>query len=149
MSQITAMGKKGRIASEVGCLGGCNGSAHQGRSPFGRFHLPLLPALAIAVIPKCPLCWAAWLGVATTLGLGRIGYQPWLLPAMAVFLGVVLTTLVWRDWRRRQFAISILLILGGSLVIAGRLALEHPPTLYAGIAILFAVATARWRVQGE
>jgi hypothetical protein len=147
MSQIVAIGKKSRTTPEVGCLVDCNGAAHQGRSPVGRYHLPLLPALAVAVIPKCPLCWAAWVGVATTLGLGRIGYQAWLLPAMAAFLGVVLTTLAWRDWRQRQFATAILLLLGGSLVIGGRLAFEYSPALYAGLSVLVVVTIARRFVQ--
>lgn len=53
---------------------------------------PLL-ATAGALLPalSCPLCWPAYAGLLSALGLGFFDYTPWLAPLSAV---LVLTTLV-------------------------------------------------------
>ena len=96
--------------------------------------------LSLALVPKCPLCWAAWAGVGAALGFDRLGFRPWLPTALAVVLGTLLTFVAWRAVRQRRPAIAVLALVGGFLTITGRLVFEHPPTLWIGIALLAALA---------
>jgi protein SCO1/2 len=58
--------------------------------------LGVVPPLAVAFFPKCPVCWATYLSATGIATLEQIPYAPWLLPvlmlAMAVNLGML--------WRR-------------------------------------------------
>jgi hypothetical protein len=115
------------------------------RKALGRPDPTLLSALAVAVLPKCPLCWAAWWSVAATLGLGRLPFSPFLLRGAVALLGLLLAVVVWRSWQRRQPVSAVLFVLGGVLVVGGRFGSESPPALYMGLALLWVASLSAHR----
>jgi hypothetical protein len=53
--------------------------------PLSKAVASILPAAALALLPKCPLCLAGWLTVATGIGFSATG-AAWLRGIFAVLL---------------------------------------------------------------
>ena len=54
----------------------------------------LLTGVLVLVMPKCALCWAAYMGVLGSFGI-VIKYQPWFLPVVVIlFLFTLLKLLI-------------------------------------------------------
>jgi protein SCO1 len=99
-----------------------------------------LPAILLALLPKCPLCLGAYL---TAMGLG--GLQVWANRAWTIPLAVVLLLLhVWlsyQRWRRTANVLAIGLSLTGAATLLGSMtASPPPPVAFAGAALLVAGA---------
>lgn len=86
----------------------------------------LTPAFLLALLPKCPLCFAAYGALASSLGLQLGSSYRWLLAALC---GVLLVTvgLLWRGQNRLGASLATI---GALVVIAARLV--HMPALIAG-----------------
>lgn len=117
-------------------------TANPGRFKNGA--IPLLPAIGTALMPKlvCPVCWPAYTGILSALGLGFINYSPLLLPLTAIFLLVVLASLAWRAKSRRGYAPLTLGILASAVVLTGKFYFDSDTATYAGIALL--VGASLW-----
>jgi hypothetical protein len=64
--------------------------------------LVALPGIGVALLPKlaCPLCWPAYAGLLTSMGLGFLISSKYLLPFTAAFLVLALGALAFRaQWR--------------------------------------------------
>jgi hypothetical protein len=104
-----------------------------------RTGVAMLPALAIAALPKCPLCLMAVLSI---FGLGSIVKASWLLPLMLFFLGLALAALALRARRRRGYG-PLLLGIGGALfILSGKFYLNHDSMIYAGA--FFLISASVW-----
>ena len=106
--------------------------------------LPALPAVGIALLPKltCPLCWPAYAGLLSALGIGFVNYTPFLLPLTAVFLVLTLIMLAYRAGNRRGYAPFALGIVASVIVLAGKFGLDLDLALYGGITLL--VGASLW-----
>ncbi len=97
------------------------------------FIFPLL----IAVFPKCPVCWAAYMSAFGIASIKDIPYSPWLVPLFALGIGVNLWSL-YRVRNKRNgltpFQISSLGVV--SLLVFG-LWLELQTGMYVGILLIF------------
>lgn len=112
------------------------------REPLGRrLGLSVLPALSLILLPKCPLCWAAYAGVASSLGIAAVPYQPWLLPALGGLTLLSLASMVCGARARNGLRPALLALAGLALVLAGKFVLEAPALLLAGL-VMFAAAAA-------
>ena len=64
--------------------------------------------VAAALLPKCPICWAAYLSTfGSTLGIAGIrfgAYSRWLLPILLLFMGTNLSVLWLQGHRRGKMA---------------------------------------------
>ncbi len=109
-----------------------------------RNFLALLPAIGTALMPKlvCPVCWPAYAGFLSALGLGFINYSPYLLPLTAIFLVATLATLAWRAETRRGYAPLALGILATAMVLIGKFHFDSNAATYAGIALL--IGASAW-----
>lgn len=94
--------------------------------------LPLLPAVT------CPFCLSAYAGVVSTLGLGFLVNERVLLPLIAFFLGVSVSTVGWTTRSHRKKGPIAASIAGATLVVGGRIAFDVPVAVYLGVAMLLA-----------
>ena len=99
-------------------------------------------ALGLALFPKCPLCWAAYLSLFGIAGLESIPYSPWLQPALAILLLLNLTS-VWFRARSIGRMMPFYLVIVGALAVIISKVLGGLDTL--GIAgVLFTLTGSMW-----
>ncbi len=103
-------------------------------SPF----LGTAVALGLALFPKCPFCWAAYLSFFGIAGLESIPYSPWLQPVLAVMLLLNLTS-VWFRARATNRMIPFYLVTAGALtIIVSKLFAGPPAAGFAGVFLTLA-----------
>ena len=79
----------------------------------------LVSGVLVLLMPKCALCWAAYMSVLSSLGLS-IPYRPWFFPvALALFL-VTLIKLLIQVIRKKKFVNFFLAIAAGVLIYFNR-----------------------------
>ena len=99
-------------------------------------HLPLLPTVALVLLPKCPLCLAAYLGVLGSLGAGAWVKGAWGLPLGAGLLTLTLGALALRAARGGDRRPPLVGLAGALALLGGKFLLDAPPLLYLGAAAL-------------
>ena len=86
-----------RIAARLGAAGGAvAGTAPPPRDRNRiRSTLAVLPGVGVALMPKlaCPLCWPAYAGILSAMGLGFLMEARWLLSISSALLAVALFAL--------------------------------------------------------
>ncbi|HET6980092.1 MAG TPA: SCO family protein [Pyrinomonadaceae bacterium] len=82
-------------------------------------------ALGLALFPKCPFCWAAYLSLFGIAGLESIPYSPWLQPVLAIFLLSNLTS-VWFRARATHRMIPFYFVTAGAIAIIASKAFAGP-----------------------
>jgi protein SCO1/2 len=92
----------------------------------------VLLALAIALFPKCPLCWAAYLSLLGIAG-SAVPYSPVVLPVLVALLALNLAILV-RTARGRRPLLALGAV-GAAGLIFGR-ALDSSALTYIGAALV-------------
>lgn len=130
MLQAAAINKTGAMehARSHGSAGACRECS---RNAIGRLSragdkLTVLPAILVALLPKCPLCLAAWLGVP-----GSAGALSWLssargLPLVAAILILVVAYLTLRVWNSRDLRPPVVSLIGTALLLGGRYRADAP-----------------------
>ncbi|MFT4546991.1 MAG: mercuric ion transport protein [Pseudoalteromonas tetraodonis] len=99
----------------------------------------LLPSFMLAIAPKCPFCWAAYMSALGSVGISiQIPYQPWLLPLMAGLLLVNLAALFSRARARGRYGAFLLCLLGGATITSGKFLLESPMLVALGLGCILA-----------
>ncbi len=78
-------------------------------SPFITF----VQVLAIALFPKCPICWAAYMGLFGSIGLSNVAYQPWLYPVLIGSLLLYFAALLYRARSRNGYGPFAISLVGG------------------------------------
>lgn len=90
--------------------------------PAPRLHTKAAPvvgalaSLALAVFPKCPLCWAGYMSFFGIAGMESIPYSPWLQPLLAVVIAINVGS-VWLRARATGRMMSFFLVSAGALAI--------------------------------
>jgi mercuric ion transport protein len=102
----------------------------------------VLPGIGVALLPKltCPLCWPAYAGLLTTLGLGFLLSERYLFGATAIFLLISVAALAFRYQERRGIAPAVLGLTGAAMVLIGKFHFESIAAMYAGLAVLIAAS---------
>jgi protein SCO1/2 len=101
------------------------------------FYSVIMPLL-VALFPKCPLCWAAYLSSFGLSGLSFIPYSPWLYPIILTVVAFNFYVLFKRAYRRKYY-LPCMLSAGGMLLImlVGGLFKMHL-ALYTGVVFVLA-----------
>jgi protein SCO1/2 len=100
--------------------------------------LGTIASFALAIFPKCPICWAAYMSMFGIAGFDRIPYSPWLKP---VFLLLVLVNLasVWLRGRATGRMIGFYLAAAGAAaIIAARTGVVPENFAYIGVGLTMA-----------
>ena len=115
-------------------------------------HLLMIPGIGMSLLPKlaCPLCWPAYAGLLSSVGLGFLISARYLLPITAVFLVLAVGALAFRAKNRRGYGPFSLGIVSAVAVVTGKFALESSLTMYAAVALLVtASAWNAWPSRGK
>src|ERR1043165_991253 len=73
-------------------------------------------ALGLALFPKCPFCWAAYLSLFGIAGLESIPYSPWLQPVLAILLLSNIASILFRA-RATNRLMPFYLVTAGALTL--------------------------------
>ena len=111
---------------------------------FLKRELPVLPAIVVALLPNlaCPACWPAYVGLLSSVGLGFLISETYLLPLTAAFLLIALAVLGIGAKKRRGYGPFFLGLLAMATILLGKFAFAIEVFLYVGIAVL--VAASIW-----
>ena len=71
----------------------------------------------VLLVPKCALCWTAYLSLFGWAGVSAFAYRPWFIPVAVIFFCFTIGRLLWRAMHNRQF-IAFGLALPGAALIA-------------------------------
>ena len=100
--------------------------------------LTVLPGVGVSLLPKlaCPMCWPAYAGLLSSLGLGFLLSTTYLLPVTAAFLLVAVVALGFRARARRGYSPMLLGGVAAAGVLYGKFSLESEAAFYSGVALL-------------
>jgi mercuric ion transport protein len=79
----------------------------------------VLMSVLIAFFPKCPLCWAVYMSMFSSIGLAQIPYMSWLLPVLLGFLALHLF-LLFKKTSKKGYLPFFISLLGCTLLVLGR-----------------------------
>jgi mercuric ion transport protein len=104
------------------------------------------PGIGVSLLPKliCPVCWPAYAGIVSSLGLGFLIGTTYLLPLTAGFLAVSAGALGFRARHRHGYGPVWMGVLAAIVVLVGKFHLESVATTYAGITLL--VVASVWNI---
>lgn len=103
-----------------------------------------LPGIGVAMLPKlaCPVCWPAYAGLLSSIGLGFLISAAYLLPLTIAFLTLTLATLAYRAKARRGFGPFLLGLFAAIGILLGKFLWESNAPIYSAVAIL--VVACMW-----
>ena len=106
--------------------------------------LAVLPGIGASALPvgACPACWPAYAGVLSSLGFGFLLDSTYLLPLMALFIGLALVSLAYRGKTRHGYGAFAIGALAAVIVLVGKFVLSSDLLLYLGLALL--VGASLW-----
>lgn len=102
-----------------------------------------LSALALALLPKCPLCWVGYASAFGIAGLETFG--PWSRPLLAALV-ILSAGTAWRRARRLRWYLPFAWVALGTLsIVVGGLGLRLEPAISLGAVAIFAgVVLSAW-----
>jgi hypothetical protein len=100
-------------------------------------NISFIPALLVALLPKCAFCWVAYMSFFSTLGIGTIPYQPWLLLVMVAVLFVNLGVLLYSAPRRNGYLPFYLALVGALVIVVCKFWLDLNGVMYIGVGMFF------------
>lgn len=100
------------------------------------------PGIGVSLLPKlaCPLCWPAYAGLLSSIGLGFLSSTKYLLPLTAGFLALTLAALVFGARKRHGYGPFAVGLIAAVAVIVGKFEWESNPALYGAIGLLIAAS---------
>lgn len=117
-----------------------------GRETSRRWRLAAVPGVLAAALPGagCPMCWPAYAGLLSALGLGVLVSSVYLLPLTAALAGVAVITMFFRARQRRRYEPMALGAAAAALLVVGKFVLVSGLIGNAGAAGL--VLASAWSV---
>jgi glutaredoxin len=86
------------------------------------------------------MCWPAYAGLVSALGLGFLISTKYLLPLTVAFLAVTAMALGFRASRRNGYGPLWLGLVAAAVVLSGKFYFDVPQTTYAGVGLLIAAS---------
>lgn len=112
--------------------------------------LMTIPGLSVSLLPKlaCPLCWPAYAGLLSSVGLGFLISDKYLLLVTAAFLVLAIGALAFRANRRHGHGPFILGLISAFGVLAAKFWWESRPSMYVAIGLLVIASVWNARPHG-
>ena len=110
-----------------------------------------LPGVGVSLLPKlaCPLCWPAYAGLLSSVGLGFLISAAYLLPLTAAFLVIALGAMAFKANSRHGYGPFLLGLPAATAVLLGKFRWESSPTMYGAVGLLvIASLWNAWPVRG-
>jgi mercuric ion transport protein len=106
--------------------------------------LVALPGVGVSLLPKlaCPLCWPAYAGLLSSVGLGFLISTKYLLPLTIAFLVIALGALAFRAKNRQGYGPFVLGLIAAIGVLVGKFDWDSNPALYGAVVLL--VVASLW-----
>ena len=103
-----------------------------------------LPGVGISMLPKviCPVCWPAYAGLLSSVGLGFLISTAYLLPLTAGFLALALGALAFRAAKRHGYGPFFLGLVAAIGVLLAKFVLASDSIVYGSVGLL--VAASLW-----
>ncbi|MBT2327084.1 SCO family protein [Variovorax paradoxus] len=115
------------------------------RSESRRMLAPVL-YVAMALLPKCPICGAAYVSVSGIMALPQLPSVYWLVPALTVLSVVNLISLWWLAQTSRDWSGFVFALVGATITIGWGIALDCPPAAaIGGVVTLAGSVLGVWR----
>src|SRR5712691_5094225 len=97
-----------------------------------------LPGVGVSLLPTlaCPLCWPAYAGLLSSVGLGFLISAAYLLPLTAALLVLALAAMALRANNRRGYGPFLLGLVAAAGVLFGKFVWESKPTMYGAVGLL-------------
>src|SRR5438105_1033999 len=104
--------------------------------------LATIPGVGVSLLPKlaCPMCWPAYAGLLSTVGLGFLISERYLFGVTVAFLLTSVGALAFRARERRGYGPSALGFIGAGVVLFGKFDFDSKAGMYAGLGLLIAAA---------
>jgi hypothetical protein len=117
-------------------------------APVPRTHDPLsrrikyllVPSAALALVPKCPLCWMAYAGITAAFGLTPLAARTLALLSLTVAVGVASGAILLRAAKIRDKGVLWPLGIGAALSVLGSHEYLSPAFAYVGLLAMLAAA---------
>lgn len=104
--------------------------------------LPALPGIGASLLPKltCPVCWPAYAGLLSSVGLGFLMSARYLFAFMTGLLLMSVGALAFRASERHGYGPSVFGLVASAIVLLGKFSLESRVTVYTGLGLLIAAS---------
>jgi len=106
-----------------------------------------LPGVGVSLLPKlaCPMCWPAYAGLLSSVGLGFLVSTVYLLPVTAGLLVIALGAMAFRASKRHGHGPFLLGLFGSAGVLLGKFVWNSNAAMYGG-AVGLLVVDSLWNV---
>lgn len=106
--------------------------------------LVAIPGISVSLLPKlaCPLCWPAYAGLLSSVGLGFLISSRSLLPLTAAFLVLALGALAFRARRRHGYGPFVVGLVAAVGVMLAKFEWESNFSLYGAVGLL--IVSSLW-----
>src|SRR5438094_10426181 len=106
-------------------------------SPW-KHNLLTIPGVGASLLPKlaCPLCWPAYSGLLSSVGLGFLISSKYLLPITAAFLVLTVAVLAFQANSRHGYGPFWLGAVSADAVVIGKFAWLSNHIVYAAVGLL-------------
>jgi hypothetical protein len=96
------------------------------------------PGVGVSILPKlaCPLCWPAYAGLLSSIGLSFLVSAAYLLPLTAAFLLLAVAALASMASKRRGYGPFVLGVIAALAVPFGKFAWESKFKMYGALGLL-------------
>lgn len=108
-----------------------------------RLSAAALPGVVLALLPKgmCPACWPAYAAVLSSLGVGFLMEDDYLLPITIAALALATAAIGYRARARRGYGPAIASAWSGAALVVGKFTFDLPDGFaYASMAVFTAAA---------
>jgi len=104
--------------------------------------LAIVSGIGVSLLPKlmCPVCWPAYAGIVSALGLSFLISTQYLLPLTAAFLAITAAALGFRASQRHGYGPLWLCLIAAATILTGKFYFDVAQAAYAGVALLIAAS---------